>query len=78
MENVVLKAHYDGKNILLDEEYKLEPGTELLVTVIESEDREKDNFYSLSQRGLSGAYSEDEEEYPLSLIKETNPNYERR
>ena len=78
MESVVLKAHYDGKNILLDEEYKLEPNTKLLVTVIEDEDKEKEGFYFLSQKGLSGAYSEDEAEYPLTLVKERNPEYERR
>ena len=78
MQSIVLKAHYDGKNILLDEAYELEPNTQLLVTVIKDKDEEREDFNFLSQKGLSGAYSEDEEEYSLSLITERNLEYERR
>ncbi len=78
MQSIVLKAHYDGKNILLDEAYELEPNTKLLVTVVKDKDEEREGFSFLSQKGLSGAYSEDEEEYPLSLITERNVEYERR
>ena len=32
-------------------------------------------FYNLSAKGLSKAYSVDEPEYELSLLKEPNPDY---
>jgi hypothetical protein len=40
------------------------------------EEEETDNeFHSLSVQGLSKAYSMDEPEYVLSLVKEPNPSY---
>jgi hypothetical protein len=39
---------------------------------------ENHDHYILSQRGLANAYGRDEPEYPLDLIKEPNPEYERR
>jgi hypothetical protein len=36
------------------------------------------DLYLLSERGLSEAFGEDEPEYSLDLIKESNPVYERR
>ncbi len=32
METVTLRAHFEGKHILLDEPFELEPNTELIVT----------------------------------------------
>ena len=43
MELVNLRAHFDGKQIRLDEPFELEPNTELIVTVVpraSDEDRE--------------------------------------
>lgn len=37
---------------------------------------ENHDFYILAHRGLANAYGEGEPEYPLSLIKEPNPEYE--
>ncbi len=45
-----------------------------LLILIDEEDGDND-FYSLSAQGLSKAYSNDEPEYDLSLVKEANGAY---
>ena len=43
MKTINLKAHFDGKKILLDEPFNIEPDTKLIVTVLPKhmdEDRE--------------------------------------
>jgi hypothetical protein len=70
-----IAAHFDGKQILLDEPVELEPNTQLLVTVL-PKDVEREAWLNLSAKGLQGAYSDDEEEYSVELIKEANPEYE--
>lgn len=72
-----IPAHFDGKHILLDEAVELEPNTKLLVTVL-PKDEEREEWRALSAKRLEEAYDEHEEEYPLELIKETNPDYESR
>ncbi|MEX8546131.1 MAG: hypothetical protein V5804_00900 [Mucilaginibacter sp.] len=39
------------------------------------EENEQNDWYQFSADGLSTAYSEDEPEYTLNLIKEPNSNY---
>lgn len=39
-------------------------------------DDERETWALLSMRGLEGAYSKDEVEYSLDLIKKPNPEYE--
>lgn len=81
MEAVILQAHFDGDRILLDEPFDLEPDTRLIVTVVpkqQADDGERRDWLLLSQRGLQGAYAEDEPEYPLHLLKEVNPDYAGR
>jgi hypothetical protein len=78
METIILRAHFDGKQILLDEPYELQPNTRLLVTVMKKPDIEQGAWFNLSAEGLSLAYGEGEPEYPLTLIKEPNPTYETR
>ncbi len=34
MANITLHGHYDGKQILLDEQFDLKPNTNLLITVL--------------------------------------------
>lgn len=48
-----------------------------LLILIDEEEQEAD-FYTLSEQNLSKAYSYDEPEYDLSLVKEPNPSYDRR
>jgi len=58
-----IAAHFDGKQILLDEPVELEPDTKLLVTVL-PKDAERDAWLRLSAKRLENAYSDEEEEYP--------------
>ncbi len=78
MEIVTLQAHFDGKQILLDEPYELKPNTKLVVSVIQMADEERTDWTRFSLENLERAYGEDEPEYSLDLIKEANPKYEGR
>jgi hypothetical protein len=79
METKTLRAHFDGKQILLDEPFELEPNTKLIVTVLpESSNGEQEDWAQLSLESLARAYGDDEPEYSLDLIKEANPEYEGR
>ena len=76
METIVLRAHFDGEQILLDDPIELQPNTRLLVTVIPEPDAEQIAWLALSIKGLSAAYGEFEPDYPSTAIKEPNPTYE--
>jgi hypothetical protein len=78
MQIVTLQAHFDGKQILLDEPYELKPNTKLIVSVIQMQDEERADWTHFSLANLERAYGEDEPEYSLDLIKEANPKYEGR
>jgi len=78
MQIVTLQAHFDGRQILLDEPYELEPNTKLVVSVIEMQNDEREDWKRLSLANLERAFGNDEPEYSLDLIKEANPKYERR
>jgi hypothetical protein len=82
MDTKTLRAHFDGRQIVLDEPFELEPDTELLVTVLpkeqSEEDAEREAWLKLSVKRLQDAYGEDEPEYSLDMIKEPNPQYESR
>jgi len=58
-----IAAHFDGKQILLDEPVELEPNTKLLVTVL-PKDTDREAWLSLSAQGLHDAYADEEEDYP--------------
>jgi len=70
MPSVSLRAHYDGKAILLDEPFDLPEGSQLLVTVLDRVplDQEKAGWLDLSVRGLARAYGESEPEYSSADI----------
>ena len=78
MSSSSIRAHFDGKRILLDEPIELEPNTRLLITVLPKHDAEWDSWVRLSSKRLEGAYGQNEDEYTLDLIKEANPEYEGR
>jgi hypothetical protein len=78
MQIVTLQAHFDGKQILLDEPYELAPNTKLVVSVIQMQNEEREDFTRFSLANLERAYGENEPEYSLNLIKEANPKYEGR
>ena len=77
MEDIILRAHFDGSQILLDEPFELKPNTKLLIKVISPEQEESESWFGLSVKGLNAAYGDDEPEYTPSLIKEYNVEYER-
>jgi hypothetical protein len=80
MDVITLPAHFDGEQIRLDEPYELEPNTQLLITIVPKRqtDEEQEAWLHLSKMSLENAYGEDEDDYPLELIKEANPGYEGR
>ena len=79
MDTVTLRAHFDGKQILLDEPFELEPDAKLIITVLpKSLGEEREDWARLALESLERAYGDDEPEYSLDLIKEANPEYEAR
>ncbi len=76
---VTLPAHFNGSTIVIDTPHNLKRNTKLLVTVLDFEiEGEERNFWTeLSLSQLEKAYGKDEPEYPLSLIKEPNPGYNK-
>ena len=81
MEAITLQAHFDGDRILLDEPFELEQDAQLIVTVIPKPLGDEDEHWdwqSLSLKGLQKAYGADEPEYPLTALKEVNPDYAGR
>ena len=78
MSTISVAAHFDGERILLDEPLELERNTKLIVTILPTQDEERDSWLRLSIQRLEDAYGEDEEEYTLDSIKEANPEYEGR
>lgn len=79
IETINLPAHFDGSQIQLDEPFEMEPDTRLMVTVLPKQegDAERQDWRFLSRQGLQGAYGEEEPDYPLALLKEVNPDYDR-
>jgi hypothetical protein len=81
MATTSIPAHFDGKSIILDEQFELKPNTKLLVTILPERPEEDDEhleWLNFSIQGLSRACDPDEPEYSLDKIKEINPEYERR
>ncbi len=75
MNAITLKAHFDGKNICLDDPYPLAPNTRLYVTVVpgDSEDDERRAWLAASQGRIAGAYSKDEPDYSDAVLREKPP-----
>lgn len=70
MPGTSLKAHYDGTAIHLDEPFDLPEGAELIVTVLEpaQPDKERAGWIDLSARGLARAYGCSEPEYSAADV----------
>ena len=69
MLTAILKAHYDGKQIVLDEPFELLTNAPLMVTVLapNSEDSE---WAALGTQSLTRVYGNDEPEYTTSDLKD--------
>lgn len=65
---ISLAAHYDGKSIVLDDDYPLAPETRLLVTVLADQDTdalqaERRAWSALGKRAMRRVFGNDEPEY---------------
>jgi hypothetical protein len=62
-----VRAHFDGKQIHLDEPCQLDPETPLLVIVLQdsSPDDEREDWLRISQSTLERAYNDNEPIYSL-------------
>ena len=72
MQSVSLKAHFDGKQIVLDEPFQLSPDAPLVVTVLTppvAAAVEHTEWNNLAARALARAYGDAEPEYTSSDIK---------
>ncbi|MGA3178787.1 MAG: hypothetical protein ABSF38_00440 [Verrucomicrobiota bacterium] len=70
MPAVTLKAHFNGKQIVLDEPFDLPPDSRLMVTVMSKEDDTEDAaWHGLAAGALARAYGEDEPDYSAADIK---------
>ena len=75
---IVLRAHFDGARIQLDEKFELKPGMSLFVMLLPASEIEYDNWLKLSAQSLAFAYGDKEPTYGLHSVREPNPDYEAR
>lgn len=68
MPTAILKAHYDGEHIVLDEPFQLPANAPLIVTVIAPDD-ERSEWAALGAQNLARAYGDDEPEYTTADLK---------
>ncbi len=73
MPSVILKAHYDGEHIVLNEPFLLPTNAPLTVTVLSPTtpelDGERTEWAALSAQSLARAYGDDEPEYTLADLR---------
>ncbi len=73
MPSVVLKAHYDGEHIVLDEPFVLPLNAPLAVTVLSpatpEHESERAEWAALSAQSLARAYGDDEPEYTVADLR---------
>lgn len=74
MASVTLRAHYDGKHIVLDEPFEIPVNAPLSVTVLapvseHDPERERASWAALSAQNLARAYGDDEPEYTVADLK---------
>ena len=70
MPAVTLKAHFNGKQIVLDEPFDLPPDSRLMVTVLPKDGSSEDaQWHSLASGALARAYGDDEPDYSPADVK---------
>ncbi|MBU0700279.1 hypothetical protein KKE26_03130 [bacterium] len=72
MAITALSAHFDGRQICLDEPFAMKQAAKLIVTILpgkESND-EHESWLRLSGQGVEYAYGEDEPVYSSDLVRE--------
>jgi len=72
MSAITLKAHFDGKQICLDEPGDLAPNTPVLVVVPQPDAEAKDRaeWFSFAQAAFAHTYGDDEPDYSDAKILE--------
>jgi hypothetical protein len=74
MITITLTATFDGERIRLEDDFPLTKGTRLLVTVLPGEGEDdrafREFWHKLAAQSLARAYSPDEPDYTLDMIKE--------
>lgn len=84
MDTLTVSARFDGERILLNEPYELKPDMRLFVTIMpaptlaDTFEKEHQDLLRLSLQGLASAYGDHEPEYTIDMVKEVNPDYQRR
>lgn len=75
MNTVALKAHFDGKQICLDESYPLQPNSKLVVLVMPefSAEEDREELYQIGRQSLTRAYGDSEPDYSDYLDKKLPP-----
>jgi len=68
MPTAILKAHYDGAHIVLDEPFELTTNAPLIVTVF-APDAERVEWAALGAQSLARAYGDHEPEYTTADLK---------
>ncbi len=75
MNTVTLRAHFDGKQICLDEPYELQPDARLIVTVVSGDSMgdERQAWLAASQAGFARAFGDDEPDYSNAVLRDAPP-----
>ncbi len=75
MMTVTLRAHYDGKHIVLDEPFEIPANAPLAVTVLAPDapahdrERERASWAAINAWSLARAYGDDEPEYTVADLR---------
>jgi hypothetical protein len=70
MPAVTLKAHFNGKQIVLDEPFDLPADAPLMVTVLPAQNStDNAQWQCLAAAALTRAYGEDEPDYSAADVK---------
>jgi hypothetical protein len=68
MLTTIIKAHFDGEHVVLDEPFNLQPNAPLLVTVF-GPDAERAQWTALGVQNMARAYGPDEPDYNEADLK---------
>ena len=68
----------DSTHLELFKPINIPAGKNIEISVLSQElyDQERNEWTKISMQGISNAYGESEPEYPISLVKEPNPEYD--
>jgi hypothetical protein len=70
MPAVTLKAHFDGRQIRLDEPFEIPANSPLIVTVLPVSNSQMDqDSQTIARQALARAYSDDEPDYSEADVR---------